>query len=41
LSDESRGERIGAVVRTRSGVNPIYVSQGHRVSLNLNRLTLR
>src|SRR6266404_2353503 len=27
------GETIGAAVRTRDGVNPIYVSQGHRVSL--------
>jgi len=27
------GERIGAVLRTRSGVNPLYVSSGHRVSL--------
>lgn len=27
------GEIIGAVLRTRDGVNPIYVSQGHRVSL--------
>ncbi|HWY44715.1 MAG TPA: endonuclease V [Candidatus Sulfotelmatobacter sp.] len=27
------GETIGAAVRTRYGVNPIYVSQGHRVSL--------
>lgn len=26
-------EVIGAVVRTRAGVKPIYVSQGHRVSL--------
>jgi deoxyribonuclease V len=26
-------EIIGAVVRTRAGVKPIYVSQGHRVSL--------
>jgi deoxyribonuclease V len=26
-------EVIGAVVRTRTGVKPIYVSQGHRVSL--------
>jgi deoxyribonuclease V len=30
---EDKGERIGAVVRTRSGVKPIYVSPGHRVSL--------
>lgn len=35
------GERIGAVVRTREGVRPIYVSQGHRVSLETAiRLTL-
>ncbi len=35
------GERIGAVLRTRSGVQPIYVSQGHRVSLETAvRLTL-
>lgn len=27
------GERIGAVLRTRSGVKPIYVSEGHRVAL--------
>jgi deoxyribonuclease V len=27
------GETIGAVLRTRAGVNPIYVSIGHRVSL--------
>jgi deoxyribonuclease V len=26
-------ETIGAVLRTRSGVNPVYVSIGHRVSL--------
>ena len=30
---EDAGERIGAVVRTREGTKPIYVSQGHRVSL--------
>lgn len=29
----SNQERIGAVLRTRAGVSPIYVSQGHRVSL--------
>jgi deoxyribonuclease V len=28
-----RGERIGAVVRTRAGVSPVYVSVGHRISL--------
>jgi len=27
------GERIGVVLRTRDGVRPIYVSTGHRVSL--------
>jgi len=27
------GETIGVVLRTREGVKPIYVSQGHRVSL--------
>jgi deoxyribonuclease V len=27
------GETIGAVLRTRAGVNPVYVSVGHRVSL--------
>jgi deoxyribonuclease V len=26
-------ERIGAVLRTRTGVKPVYVSSGHRVSL--------
>jgi deoxyribonuclease V len=34
LSDEKAGgECIGAVLRTRDAVRPIYVSQGHRVSL--------
>lgn len=28
-----QGERIGAVLRTRDGVNPVYVSVGHRVAL--------
>jgi deoxyribonuclease V len=27
------GEHIGAVLRTRTGVRPVYVSVGHRVSL--------
>jgi deoxyribonuclease V len=42
LLDEKAGsERIGAVVRTRAGVKPIYVSQGHRVTLeSAIRLTL-
>lgn len=28
-----KGETIGAVLRTRAGVKPVYVSIGHRVSL--------
>lgn len=28
-----RGERVGAVLRTRDGVRPVYVSVGHKVSL--------
>ncbi len=28
-----RGQTVGAVVRTREGVRPVYVSVGHRVSL--------
>jgi len=28
-----KGEVIGAVVRTRSGVKPLYVSPGHRISI--------
>jgi deoxyribonuclease V len=33
LDEKAAGERIGAVLRTRDGVRPIYVSQGHRISL--------
>jgi deoxyribonuclease V len=42
LVDEAAGgERIGAAVRTRRGVRPVYVSQGNRVSLETAiRLTL-
>lgn len=29
-----RGETVGAVVRTRTGVRPVYVSPGHHVSLD-------
>lgn len=36
-----RGEVIGAAVRTRTGVNPVFVSQGYRVSLETAiRMTL-
>jgi deoxyribonuclease V len=36
------GERIGAAVRTRNGVRPVYVSQGNRISLRTAiRLTLQ
>lgn len=30
---EDRGETIGAVLRTRAGIQPLYVSIGHRISL--------
>jgi len=41
VEEKAGGERIGAVVRTRTGVKPVYVSQGHRVSLETSiRLTL-
>jgi len=41
IDEKAGGERIGAVLRTRTGVRPVYVSQGHRVSLeSAIRLTL-
>ena len=33
LDEKAKDERIGAVLRTRDSVRPIYVSQGHRISL--------
>ncbi len=33
LMDADTGEQIGAAVRTASGVKPVYVSPGHRISL--------
>lgn len=32
-----RGEIIGNVLRTQTGINPIYVSIGHRISLSIAR----
>jgi deoxyribonuclease V len=33
LVDAHTGEQIGAAVRTATGVRPVYVSQGYRISL--------
>ena len=33
LVDAGTGEKIGAAVRMAKGVKPVYVSQGHRISL--------
>jgi deoxyribonuclease V len=42
LLDPANGETIGAVLRTRRGVKPVYVSQGHKLSLaQCLRITLR
>ena len=42
VDERAEGQTIGAVVRTRNGVRPIYVSQGHRVSLETAiRMTLQ
>lgn len=34
LVDGKSGEVIGAALRTRAGVRPVFVSQGHRISLD-------
>jgi deoxyribonuclease V len=42
VDEKASGERIGAALRTRDGVRPIYVSQGNRISLGTAlRLTLQ
>jgi deoxyribonuclease V len=41
IDEKAGGQQIGAVLRTRTGVKPIYISQGHRVSLETAiRMTL-
>lgn len=34
LLDRETGEVLGAVLRTRKGAGPVFVSQGHRISLD-------
>ena len=34
LLDGESGEVLGAVLRTREGVRPVFISQGHRISLD-------
>jgi deoxyribonuclease V len=34
LLDADSGEVLGAALRTREGVRPVFVSQGHRISLD-------
>jgi deoxyribonuclease V len=33
IDDKAKGERVGVALRTRRDTQPIYISQGHRVSL--------
>lgn len=41
VDEKAGGERIGAALRTRTGVKPAYISQGNRVSLETSiRLVL-
>jgi deoxyribonuclease V len=41
IDQKQGGDRIGAALRTRDGVRPIYISQGHRVGFSTAlRLTL-
>jgi deoxyribonuclease V len=41
VDQAANGERIGAALRTRDGVQPVYISQGNRISLETAiRLTL-
>ena len=37
LRDPKSGETIGMALRTKTGVKPVFVSQGHRVSLETAR----
>lgn len=42
IDEKAHGERIGAALRMRDQVNPVYISQGNRVSLETAiRLTLQ
>jgi deoxyribonuclease V len=34
LTAEDDGARIGNALRTRDGINPVFVSTGHKVSLD-------
>jgi deoxyribonuclease V len=41
VDEKAGGEKLGVALRTRAGVNPVYVSQGNKISLKTAiRLTL-